>query len=128
MSRICGATWSVRWVPADGFFDGFESARVDVGEAVLRVRRGGSGPPVLLIHGHPQTHAMWHLVAPSLATQFTVVAPDLPGYGESTVAATRADHGQASKRAMAGDLVRLMEQLGFEQFGVAGHDRGGRVA
>lgn len=110
------------------FFDRFSLERVDVGDAMLRVRRGGSGPPLLMLHGHPQTHAMWHRVAPRLAEHFTVVAPDLRGYGESSAPAARPDHAQASKRAMALDGVRLMERLGFERFAVAGHDRGGRVA
>ncbi len=110
------------------FFDRFLLERVDVGDAVLRVRRGGSGPPVLLLHGHPQTHAMWHRVAPRLAERFTVVAPDLRGYGESSAPAARPDHAQASKRAMAIDGVRLMKSFGFPRFAVAGHDRGGRVA
>lgn len=109
-------------------FDGFALERVDVGDAVLRVRHGGSGPPVLLLHGHPQTHAMWHRVAPRLAERFTVVAPDLRGYGDSSAPAARPDHAQASKRAMALDNVRLMERFGFRRFAVAGHDRGGRVA
>jgi haloacetate dehalogenase len=109
-------------------FNGFVLERVDVGEAKLRVRRGGSGPPLLMLHGHPQTHAMWHLVAPQLAEHFTVVAPDLRGYGESSAPAAQPDHAQASKRAMALDGVRLMERLGFDRFAVAGHDRGGRVA
>ena len=111
-----------------GFFDGFALERIDVGETVLRVRHGGTGPPVLLLHGHPQTHAMWHAVAPLLAERYTVVAPDLRGYGESTAPAALPDHRQASKRAMALDLIGLMDGLGFPQFGVAGHDRGGRVA
>jgi haloacetate dehalogenase len=110
------------------FFEGYSLERVDVGDAVLRLRRGGSGPPVLLLHGHPQTHAMWHRVAPRLAERFTVVAPDLRGYGESSAPAARPDHAQASKRAMALDGVRLMEHFGFPRFAVAGHDRGGRVA
>ena len=109
-------------------FDGFHMERIDLGEGVLRVRYAGSGPPILLLHGHPQTHAMWHAVAPRLAEQFTVVAADLPGYGESSAPATLPDHGQASKRAMAAHLVLLMRRLGFEQFCLAGHDRGGRVA
>jgi haloacetate dehalogenase len=109
-------------------FPGFVLERIDVGEAVLRVRHGGSGPPLLLLHGHPQTHAMWHAVGPRLAQRFTVVAPDLRGYGESTAPADLADHAQASKRTMAIDCVRMMAALGFGQFGVAGHDRGGRVA
>jgi haloacetate dehalogenase len=110
------------------FFDGFALERVDLGEVALRVRYAGSGPPVLLLHGHPQTHAMWHAVAPRLAEQFTVVAPDLPGYGESSAPDTQPDHGQASKRAMGAHAIRLMGSLGFDRFGVAGHDRGGRVA
>jgi haloacetate dehalogenase len=110
------------------FFDRFSLERVDVGDAALRVRHGGSGPPVLLLHGHPQTHAMWHRVAPRLAERFTVVVPDLRGYGESSAPATRPDHAQASKRAMAIDGVRLMDHFGFPRFAVAGHDRGGRVA
>jgi haloacetate dehalogenase len=109
-------------------FEGFELDRIDVGEAALRVRRGGSGPPLLLLHGHPQTHAMWHLVAPRLAEEHTVVAPDLRGYGESSKPPTRPDHEPYSKRAMARDAVALMRALGFDRFAVAGHDRGGRVA
>jgi haloacetate dehalogenase len=109
------------------FFEGFSLDRVDVGDAVLRVRRGGSGPPVLLLHGHPQTHAMWHRVAPRLAERFTIVAPDLRGYGDSSAPDVKPDHAQASKRAMALDSVRLMERFGFPSFAVAGHDRGGRV-
>jgi haloacetate dehalogenase len=110
------------------FFAGFALDGVDLGEIRLRVRRGGAGPPVLLLHGHPQTHVMWHAVAPRLAERFTVVAPDLPGYGETTARSTEPTHAQASKRTMAADLVRLMRRLGFEAFAVAGHDRGGRVA
>jgi len=109
-------------------FEGFELDRMDVGEAVLRVRHGGSGPPLLLLHGHPQTHAMWHLVAPQLAEDHTVVAPDLRGYGESSKPPTRPDHEPYSKRAMARDAVALMRALGFDRFAVAGHDRGARVA
>jgi haloacetate dehalogenase len=109
-------------------FEGFELDRIDVGEAGLRVRHGGSGPPLLLLHGHPQTHAMWHLVAPQLAEEHTVVAPDLRGYGESSKPPTRPDHEPYSKRAMARDAVALMRALGFDRFAVAGHDRGARVA
>jgi len=109
-------------------FEGFELDRIDVGEAVLRVRHGGSGPPLLLLHGHPQTQAMWHLVAPQLAEEHTVVAPDLRGYGESSKPPTRPDHEPYSKRAMARDAVALMRALGFDRFAVAGHDRGARVA
>ncbi len=109
-------------------FDGFRLASIDTGEATLRVRYGGSGPPVLLLHGHPQTHLMWHRVAADLARDFTVVAPDLRGYGESSKPPTTDDHEPYSKRAMARDQVALMRQLGFERFAVAGHDRGGRCA
>jgi haloacetate dehalogenase len=109
-------------------FDGFELELVRTSEAVIRVRHGGSGPPLLLLHGHPQTHAMWHAVAPRLAEDFTVVAADLRGYGESSKPPTDDDHEPYSKRAMARDQVEVMRQLGFEQFAVAGHDRGGRCA
>jgi haloacetate dehalogenase len=111
-----------------GVFEGFELSFVDAGEATIRVRHGGSGPPLLLLHGHPQTHAMWNLVAPGLAEDFTVVAADLRGYGESSKPPTTPDHEPYSKRAMARDQVEVMRQLGFERFGVAGHDRGGRCA
>jgi haloacetate dehalogenase len=109
-------------------FDGFELSRVDVGEAVLRVRHGGSGPPLLLLHGHPRTHVTWHRVAPALAASFTVVCPDLRGYGESSKPVTTPDHEPYSKRAMARDCVALMRSLGHERFAVAGHDRGSYVA
>jgi haloacetate dehalogenase len=109
-------------------FSGFALERVDAGEAELRVRHGGSGPPLLLLHGHPQTHVMWHLVAPRLAEHFTVVAPDLRGYGESSKPPTAPDHEPYSKRAMARDGVGLMRALGHERFDVAGHDRGARCA
>ncbi|MBV9359006.1 MAG: alpha/beta hydrolase [Chloroflexi bacterium] len=109
-------------------FEGFTRADVDLGEVVIRVAYGGSGPPLLLLHGHPQTHVMWHRVAPDLARDFTVVAPDLRGYGDSSRPPTTEDHAPYSKRSMARDQVRLMARLGFERFAVAGHDRGGRVA
>jgi len=110
------------------FFPGFELDRIDVGEAVLRVRHGGSGPPVLLLHGHPRTHTTWHRAAPLLAADRTVVCPDLRGYGESSKPPTTADHEPYSKRAMARDCIALMRQLGHERFAVAGHDRGSYVA
>jgi haloacetate dehalogenase len=109
-------------------FEGFALERIDTGEAVLRVRHGGSGPPLLLLHGHPQTHVMWHLVAPRLAEEFSVVVPDLRGYGESSKPPTTPDHEPYSKRALARDAVALMAALGFDRFSVAGHDRGGRCA
>ncbi len=110
-------------------FDGFTDEKVDVGEAVLRVRHGGQGPPVLLIHGHPRTGSTWHRVAPRLVDAgFSVICPDMRGYGQSSTVAPRDDHSQQSKRAVAGDLVRLMSALGHSRFAVAGHDRGCYVA
>jgi len=109
-------------------FEGFELAMIDTGAAVIRVRHGGSGPPLLLLHGHPQTHLIWHRVAPRLARDFTVVAADLRGYGDSSKPPTTTDHAPYSKRAMAEDQIAVMRQLGFDRFGVAGHDRGGRCA
>jgi haloacetate dehalogenase len=102
--------------------------RVETPEAQIGVVRGGEGPPVLLLHGYPQTHAMWHVVAPALAEDFTVVAADLRGYGDSSKPFGNEDHSTYSKRAMAGDLASVMESLGFDSFAVVGHDRGGRVA
>ena len=104
------------------FFDGFTLERIDVGGVTLRVRHGGDGPPVLLLHGHPRTHATWHRVAPLLASQHTVVCPDLRGYGESSKVPPY------TKRAMAGDMLALMHALGHERFTVVGHDRGAYVA
>jgi haloacetate dehalogenase len=109
-------------------FEGFTLQRIDVGEAELRVRHGGAGPAVLLLHGHPRTHATWHQVAALLAERFTVVCPDLRGYGESSKPPTTPDHRPYSKRAMAGDCVALMGALGHRRFSVAGHDRGSYVA
>lgn len=111
------------------FFDGFRLDHVEIDDVVLRVRYGGQGAPLVLLHGHPRTHATWWQVAPRLvAAGHTVVCPDLRGYGESTVPATRPDHAQASKRAMASDVVGLMQWLGHDRFAVAGHDRGCYVA
>ena len=110
-------------------FEGFETARVEVGEATIHVRRGGDGPPVVLLHGHPRTGATWHRVAPLLVERgFTVVVPDLRGYGRSTAPAPRPDHAQASKRAMAEDVLALMRALGHDRFDLVGHDRGSYVA
>jgi haloacetate dehalogenase len=111
----------------DGFA-GFELTHVETPRGPVRVRVGGDGPPVLLLHGFPQTHLMWHPVAPRLAEHHTVVAADLPGYGESFRPEPAADHAPHSKRALAQDLVAAMAGLGHERFAVAGHDRGGRVA
>jgi haloacetate dehalogenase len=109
-------------------FEGFALDELDVGEVVLRVRHGGDGPPVVLVHGHPRTHATWHRVAPRLASRHTVVCPDLRGYGRSTLPADQPDHAQSSKRAMAADIVAAMRALGHDRFAVVGHDRGSLVA
>ncbi|MGZ4588713.1 MAG: alpha/beta fold hydrolase [Mycobacteriaceae bacterium] len=109
-------------------FEGFTLDHVDVGEVRLRVRYGGDGFPVVLLHGHPRTHTTWHRVAPRLANAHFVVCPDLRGYGQSTLPPDAPEHAQSSKRAMAGDVVALMRQLGHERFAVVGHDRGSLVA
>jgi haloacetate dehalogenase len=111
-------------------FEGFALQTVDVGNGIeLRVRSGGAGPPVVLLHGHPRTHTTWHRVAPLLvAAGHTVVCPDLRGYGRSSKPPTTADHAPYAKRAMAGDVVSLMRRLGHERFAVVGHDRGSYVA
>ena len=108
-------------------FDGFRLEMLDLGEIRVRVRIGGDGPPLLLLHGNPQTHVMWHRVAPALAEQFTVVAPDLRGYGKTSKPASTPDHSGYSKRTMALDQIDLMRTLGHLRFSVAGHDRGARV-
>jgi len=109
-------------------FEGFEQAQIEVTGARINLRHGGSGPPLLLLHGNPLTHFMWHKVAPRLAQDFTVVAADLRGYGDSSKPPGGDDHSGYSFRAMARDQVEVMAALGFERFFVAGHDRGGRVA
>jgi haloacetate dehalogenase len=100
---------------------------VPVGDVSLRVRHGGTGPPLLLLHGYPETHHMWGSVAGELAREFTVVAPDLRGYGGSSKPATTPEHESYGKRAMVGDAVGLMRHFGFDRFDVVGHDRGARV-
>ena len=116
------------------WFEGFEARLHAAGEVELFARTGGNpeGPPLLLLHGYPQTHAMWQRVARLLAPHFSLVIPDLRGYGDSTKPAPaetpEADHAQHSKRAMAADMAALMSGLGHGRFAVAGHDRGGRVA
>ena len=110
------------------FFERFVLEAIDCGSVTLRVRHGGEGPPVVLLHGHPRTHATWHRVAALLADRWTVVCPDLRGYGGSTVPADEPEHAQASKRAMAGDVAALMTALGHERFAVVGHDRGSAVS
>jgi haloacetate dehalogenase len=108
-------------------FAGFTLRDVGARGARIRARVGGDGPPLLLLHGYPQTHAIWHRVAPRLAERFTVVATDLRGYGDSEAPPSAPDHAPYSKRAMAQDQVEVMEALGFGAFHVVGHDRGGRV-
>lgn len=109
-------------------FERFELEFGDIGSVTLRFRHGGSGPPVVLIHGHPRTHTTWWQVAGPLADSFSIVCPDLRGYGQSTLPPDEPDHAQSSKRAMAGDMVALMSHLGHERFAVVGHDRGSLVA
>jgi haloacetate dehalogenase len=109
-------------------FEGFTRTDIDVSGARIHLRHGGAGPPLLLLHGNPLTHVMWHRIAPRLAEEFTVVAADLRGYGDSSKPPGGDDHGGYSFRAMARDQVEVMSALGFERFFVCGHDRGGRVA
>jgi haloacetate dehalogenase len=106
----------------------FTAAAIDTGATTIFVRSYGSGPPILLLHGFPETHRMWRGVAPVLAGHFTVVCADLRGYGQSGCPPSTPDHAPYSKRAMAQDMVAVMAHLGFLHFAVAGHDRGGRVA
>ena len=115
-------------VPLERLFPGFRAVDLDAGGVRVHAVTGGSGPPLLLLHGYPQTHALWHKVAPRLAKRFTVVAADLRGYGQSGKPATDARHAPYSKREMAKDPVAAMGALGHERFFLAGHDRGGRVA
>ncbi len=109
-------------------FEGFETQDVGTSATSIHLRIGGAGPAVLLLHGYPQTHVMWHEVAPRLAERFTVVCPDLRGYGDSGKPESDPEHLAYSKRASAADLVEVMAALGHGRFMVAGHDRGGRVA
>jgi len=112
------------------WFDGFEAQQHEVNNTRLFARTGGrrGGPPLLLLHGFPQTHAIWHRVALALKDHFFLVMPDLRGYGDSAQPADDAEHASYSKRAMAADMVALMASLGHTRFGLVGHDRGGRVA
>ncbi len=109
-------------------FPGFQSQRFSTEGAEIFARVGGDGPPLFLLHGYPQTHVMWHRVAPKLAQDFCLILPDLRGYGSSSVPPTVPDHSTYSKRAMARDVVEIADQLGIERFFLCGHDRGGRAA
>jgi haloacetate dehalogenase len=107
--------------------DDFDVAEVETGDTTIFLRRSGTGSPLLLLHGFPQTHLMWRHVAPLLARKFTVICADMRGYGRSGCASSTPDHAPYSKRAMARDMIVVMERLGSPRFSVAGHDRGGRV-
>lgn len=108
-------------------FQGFEHRRIRTSGATINLVVGGDGPPVLMLHGYPQTHAMWHKLAPKLAKHYTVVCPDLRGYGDSSKPKGLPDHSNYSKRVMALDMVEVMNKLGHASFHLVGHDRGGRV-
>ena len=110
------------------FFESFTLDTVAVAGGVIRFRHGGDGPPLLLLHGNPQTHAMWHAMAPALAERFTVICPDLRGYGGSFKPGATADHAPYAKKQMARDMTEVMELLGHDEFFVGSHDRGSRVA
>src|SRR5438132_978262 len=109
-------------------YPGFASHWIDTAARRVFARSGGQGPALLLLHGHPQTNVMWHRVAPALARCFTLIIPDLPGYGWSDIPESDAAHTPYSKRAMASAMIEAMEALGHVRFCIAGHDRGGRVA
>jgi haloacetate dehalogenase len=113
---------TLRFFPA-----GFKHDKVQTSGATINVVRGGDGPPLLLIHGAPQSHVSWHIVAPQFAKDHTVIMPDLRGYGDSSKSPDTPDHANYAKRAMALDMVEVMKHYGFERFPVVGHDRGGRV-
>jgi len=109
-------------------FEDFRREKITIDDIEINLVVGGSGPPLLLLHGYPQTHIIWRMIAPGLARSFTVIATDLRGYGDSSKPAGLPDHSNYSKRAMADDQVGVMRQLGFDSFLLCGHDRGGRVA
>jgi haloacetate dehalogenase len=115
-------------MPDCGMFDGFTSEVRTINGVRIHFVLSGAGPPVLLVHGYPQSHVMWHRIAPSLAARFTVVCPDVRGYGDSDKPPSGPSHSAYSKRELARDQLQLMRQLGFNRFAVVGHDRGARVA
>ena len=110
------------------FFNGFEPLKINTGDVEINLKRGGKGKPVLLLHGYPETHVMWHKLASRLAQKYTVVLTDLRGYGDSSSPTGAQDHSNYSKRVMALDQVMVMEKLGYKTFDIVGHDRGARVA
>jgi haloacetate dehalogenase len=110
------------------FDNNFEQRRIRTCGAEINLVHGGTGPPLLLLHGYPQTHVMWHAVAPQLAATFHVICPDLRGYGDSSKPPSTPDHAPYAKRAMAKDMIEVMAELGYARFDLAGHDRGARVA
>lgn len=114
--------------PADAFFDHFEEETLDTKDGPIFYRIGGDGPPLVLLHGYPQTSAMWHAVAPALAKQYRVICPDLRGYGRSFKPTTDVNHAPYAKRAMGYDVITLLDALGHRQFLIGAHDRGARVA
>jgi haloacetate dehalogenase len=118
----------IRSLPvSDQIFPGFDKVDVETPRGMIRARIGGKGPPLLLLHGYPQTHVMWHKIAPLIATDFTLICADLPGYGDSFRPPISADHAAHSKRACALDLVEAMRALGYDRWFVGAHDRGARV-
>ncbi|MBS0242280.1 MAG: alpha/beta hydrolase [Proteobacteria bacterium] len=125
--RLAGRRAGAQVVSAGSLLAGFEDETIDTDEARIHLRHGGTGPPLLLLHGYPQTHVAWHRVAPVLARSFTLVMPDLRGYGDSSCPLDDPEHRSYAKRTMARDMVFIMQRLGHRQFAVMGHDRGARV-
>ena len=109
-------------------YPGFAPRWIDTSAGRIFARTGGSGPSLMLLHGYAQTNVMWHRVAPALVERFSLVIPDLPGYGWSAAPEAAKDHSPYTKRAMAAAMIEVMEQLGHPRFSLAGHDRGGRVS
>jgi haloacetate dehalogenase len=110
------------------FFSDFELSTINTKRGVIRYRKAGQGPVLLMLHGNPQTHAMWHKVAPELVNQYTVICPDIPGYGKSFKPVISNNHSTYSKVNMALDIINFMELLGFDKFQIVAHDRGARIA
>lgn len=110
------------------FFSEFELSTIKTKRGIIRYRKAGKGPALLMLHGNPQTHAMWHKIAPKLVKKYTVICPDIPGYGKSFKPSVTENHEPYSKVNMASDLINFMELLGFDKFYILGHDRGARIA